>query len=173
MYAEGARNFWIHNTGPLGCLPFFLVNFHVQPNNTDEVGCVKSHNEVAQEFNRQLKGSVYRLRDQFQDAAFTHVDIYSAKYALFEDAAKIGFVDPHGFCCKHPEDPSVRCWDVKTVNGSSVYATSCRNPGEYISWDSIHFTEAANHWVANHIWDGSLSDPPIPITDACQHPAFQ
>ena len=90
MYQEGARSFWIHNTGPLGCLPFFLVNFPVQPNNTDKIGCVKSHNEVAQEFNKQLKDLVYTLRGHFPDAAFTHVDIYSAKYALFKDAAKIG-----------------------------------------------------------------------------------
>lgn len=167
LYGGGARNFWIHNTGPLGCLPFFLEHFPPKPENTDEIGCIKSHNEVAQVFNEQLKNTVSQLHDQLGDAAFTYVDIYSAKYSLFKDAAKEGFVDPHGYCCKHPDNPNLRCWNVETVNGTSVYATSCSNPGEYISWDSIHFTEAANHWIADHILDGSLSTPPLPITKAC------
>ena len=33
---------------------------------------------------------VYRLRRQLQDASLVYVDIYSAKYSLFKDAAKLG-----------------------------------------------------------------------------------
>lgn len=53
------------------------------------------------------------------------------------------------------------------VNGTEVFGGSFNNPQEYISWDSIHYTEAANNWVANHIFDGSFSDPRVPITGAC------
>ena len=61
------------------------------------------------------------------------------------------------------------------VNGSEVDGDvdvdgdgdSCSNPWEYISWDGIHYTEAANQWVAGRILNGSLSDPPLPISEAC------
>lgn len=54
------------------------------------------------------------------------------------------------------------------MNGTEVTAVSCENPSKYINWDGIHYTEAANHWIANRIVDGSFSDPSIPIAELCQ-----
>lgn len=53
------------------------------------------------------------------------------------------------------------------MNGSEIYGASCSNPLEYLSWDGIHYSEAANKWVANRVLDGSLSDPPVAISEAC------
>ncbi|KAM3202834.1 hypothetical protein P3L10_030459 [Capsicum annuum] len=99
LYEKGARAFWIHNTGPIGCLPYFLVEYPPSPDNADQNGCVKSYNEVAQEFNKQLKDSVSRLRDQHPDAVLICVDLYSAKYSLISNAKDYGFVDPLRCCC--------------------------------------------------------------------------
>lgn len=167
LHELGARTFWIHNTGPIGCLPYFLMNYPPKPGNIDEAGCVKSFNEVAKEFNRQLKNRVSKLRTELHESLLVYVDIYSAKHNLISGSKKYGFVDPLGYCCKHVGNSTLRCWDKKTVNGTTVYATPCNNPSEYISWDSIHYTEAANRWVANRISDGSLSDPPVPLTSLC------
>ncbi|KAL2903437.1 hypothetical protein RDABS01_002147 [Bienertia sinuspersici] len=162
-----ARTFWIHNTGPIGCLPYLLLKYPPKPGNVDEAGCIKSYNEVAKEFNRQLKSRISELQAQLHDSLLVYVDIYSAKYSLISESKKYGFVDPLGYCCKHAGNSSLRCWRKNTVNGTAVYATPCSNPSEYISWDSIHYTEAANRWVANQISDGSLSDPPVPLTRFC------
>ncbi|GMH04274.1 hypothetical protein Nepgr_006113 [Nepenthes gracilis] len=149
LYRLGARSFWIHNTGPIGCLPILLGNKTLK---TDKIGCIESFNAVAQAFNKELKDKVSQLRTQLLDTALTYVDIYSARYYLIKNAKHFGFKDPLGYCVK---------------NG-----TSCSDPSEYISWDGIHFTEAANHWVANLTFDGSHSNPPLPITKACQkHPS--
>ena len=51
---------------------------------------MKPKNEVAQEFNRQLKDMVFQLRAQLPNAAFTYVDVYSAKYALISNAKNEG-----------------------------------------------------------------------------------
>ncbi|KAA8529647.1 hypothetical protein F0562_034253 [Nyssa sinensis] len=102
LYQQGARAFWIHNTGPIGCLPYFVVNYPPKPGNADQNGCVKSYNEVAQEFNNQLKDRVSKLRSHLQDALFTYVDIYTAKYSLISEARKHGFVNRLGYCCGHP-----------------------------------------------------------------------
>ena len=53
------------------------------------------------------------------------------------------------------------------MNGTTVLSDACANPATYVSWDGIHMTEAANKWLANEILNGSLSDPPIPVTHAC------
>ena len=62
----------------------------------------------------------------------------------------------------------VWCGTKALVNGSAVFGASCANPSQYVSWDGVHYSQAASQWFANHILNGSLSDPPIPITQACQ-----
>ncbi|GMP57838.1 hypothetical protein CsSME_00021746 [Camellia sinensis var. sinensis] len=128
---------------------------------------MESHNEVAQEFNKQLKDKVSQLRTKFEDALLVYVDIYSAKYSLISEAKDYGFVNPFKYCCGHHGDYSVKCGEIAVVNGTPLYGSACSNPSEYISWDSVHYTEAANQWVANHILDGSFSDPQIPIAQTC------
>jgi phospholipase/lecithinase/hemolysin len=61
----------------------------------------------------------------------------------------------------------VWCGNKGRINGSEIYAGSCEDPSMYISWDGVHYTEAANHWFANQIIDGSFSDTTIPISHAC------
>lgn len=80
--------FWIHNTGPIGCLPYILANFPSAQK--DEVGCAKSYNEVAQYFNHQLKEATVQFRKDLPLAAFTYVDIYSVKYSLYKEPKKYG-----------------------------------------------------------------------------------
>ena len=80
-----------------------------------------------------------------------------------------GFADPLKVCCGyHVNYDHVWCGSKAIVNGSEVYGASCANPSQYVSWDGVHYSQAANQWFANHILNGSLSDPPIPIIQACQ-----
>ncbi|XWS34707.1 hypothetical protein CRYUN_Cryun21dG0060900 [Craigia yunnanensis] len=165
LHQQGARAFWIHNTGPIGCSPFQVLDYPPQTENVDQNGCIMSQNEVAQEFNRQLKEGVIQLRMQLPDAVLTYVDIYSARYSLISEAKKYGFANPLSYCCGHY--PDILCWGKKIMNG---LGTSCSNSSAYISWDGIHYSHAANMWVANKVLDGLLSDPPTPITEACRMP---
>ncbi|XP_039034724.1 GDSL esterase/lipase At5g14450-like [Hibiscus syriacus] len=167
FYHQGARMFWIHNTGPIGCLPVFVLNSPPEPGNADQTGCIKSYNELAKEFNKQLKDWISRLRAKLHGARLTNVDIYSAKYSLISEAHKYGFVDPFINCCGHFGDYPVECGKSSVVNGTEIFGASCSDPSKHISWDGTHYTEAANHWIANRILDGSFSDPPVPITKAC------
>jgi hypothetical protein len=64
----------------------------------------------------------------------------------------------------------VECGKKAIVNGTEVFGASCSNPSVYISWDSIHYSHAANKWVANQVLTGNLSDSPVPITKACRKP---
>lgn len=91
MYEKGARAFWIHNTGPIGCLPvatFYILN--PQPGFLDQFGCIKGQNDMAVEFNRQLKDRVNKLRAELPLAALTYVDVYTAKYGLISNTKNQG-----------------------------------------------------------------------------------
>ncbi|OMO69650.1 Lipase, GDSL [Corchorus olitorius] len=168
LYKEGARYFWIHNTGPLGCLPYTVLYDKLKPGNLDKNGCVKPQNGVAMEFNRQLKNKISQLRTQLPFAKFTYVDVYSAKYALISNAKNLGFVDPVNFCCGSFYGYHINCGKKAVVNGT-VYGNPCNHPSRHISWDGIHYSETANMWIAERILNGSYSDPPVPIRDACHH----
>ncbi|KAL2523284.1 GDSL esterase/lipase [Forsythia ovata] len=169
LYQLGARAFWIHNTGPIGCLPaaaFYIQN--PKPGFLDKYGCIRDQNNMAVEFNRQLKTRVEKLRQELPRAALIYVDIYTAKYHLIRNAKYYGFMDPWKICCGHHEkNISVWCGQRTIINDTEIFGGSCGSPTTYISWDGVHYTQAANHWIANTILNGSFSDPPKPIDHAC------
>jgi phospholipase/lecithinase/hemolysin len=169
IYQQGGRAFWIHNTGPIGCLPVAVMYIRNPPAGfLDQYGCIKGQNDMAVEFNKQLKDRVIKLRAELPDAAITYVDVYAAKYGLISNAKNQGFVDPLKICCGHHEnDVNIWCGNTANVNGTEIFGASCGNPSLFISWDGVHYSQAANQWIANHVLNGSLSDPPIPITHAC------
>lgn len=90
MYDRGGRSFWVHNTGPVGCLPYIMDLHRVTAAQVDKAGCANPYNEVAQFFNRHLKAAVLQLRKQLPLAAITYVDVYSVKYSLISRAKKHG-----------------------------------------------------------------------------------
>ncbi|XP_021651985.2 esterase-like isoform X2 [Hevea brasiliensis] len=171
IYNLGARSFWIHNTGPLGCLAYIFESFPLAEK--DSAGCAKAYNEVAQHFNLNLKESVAQLRKDLPLAVFTYVDIYSVKYSLFSEPEKHGFELPLVVCCgyggKYNFSSNVRCGDTVAANGTQIVVGSCDRPSVRVNWDGVHYTEAANKFIFDQISTGAFSDPPIPLKMACHN----
>ncbi|XP_023521576.1 GDSL esterase/lipase At1g54790-like isoform X1 [Cucurbita pepo subsp. pepo] len=193
LYDEGARNFWIHNTGPLGCLAQNVAKFGTDPSKLDEFGCVSSHNQAAKLFNLQLHALCKKLQGQYSDGNVTYVDIYSIKSNLIANYSRLGWpscctlasfsvnpvksdallhFDMAGFeqpimaCCGYGGPPlnydsRIVCGHTKMLNGTLVTAKGCDDSSEYINWDGIHYTEAANQYVSSQILTGKYSDPPF------------
>ncbi|KAF3943873.1 hypothetical protein CMV_029609 [Castanea mollissima] len=166
LYDQGARNFWIHNTGPLGCLPQNVAKFGTDPSQLDELGCVSQHNQASKLFNLQLHALCRKLQGQFSDANVTYVDIFTIKYNLIANYSRYGFEQPIMACCGFGGPPlnydsRVSCGQTKILNGTSVTAKGCPDSTEYVSWDGIHYTEAANQYVSSQILTGKYSDPPF------------
>ncbi|KAH0907363.1 hypothetical protein HID58_039190 [Brassica napus] len=169
IYQQGGRTFWIHNTGPFGCLPVNMFYMGTPaPGYLDKSGCVKAQNEMAMEFNRKLKETVINLRKELTRAAITYVDVYSAKYEMMSNPKRLGFANPLKVCCGyHEKYDHIWCGTKGKVNNTEIYGAPCRNPGSAVSWDGVHYTEAANKHVADRTLSGLLTDPPVPITRAC------
>ncbi|KAL3644487.1 hypothetical protein CASFOL_009667 [Castilleja foliolosa] len=172
LYADGARSFWIHNTGPVGCLPYVMDRFFVTAAQIDKYGCSSPFNEVSKYFNLRLNDTIMLLRKELPRAAINYIDVYSVKYSLISQAKKLGFESPFLACCghggKYNYNRFIKCGSKKVVNGTDIIvANSCKDPSVRISWDGTHFTEAANKWILDQIVDGSFSDPPVSLDFAC------
>ncbi|XP_058083714.1 GDSL esterase/lipase At1g54790-like [Magnolia sinica] len=166
LYDQGARRFWIHNTGPLGCLPQNIAKFGGNPSKLDELGCVSSHNRASKVFNLQLYALCRKLQGEFIDANITYVDVFSIKFSLIANFSRNGFKHPTTACCGYGGPPlnydaRIFCGQTKNLNGSSVMAEGCDNANDYINWDGIHYTEAANLYVSQQILTGNYSNPPF------------
>ncbi|KAI6692508.1 hypothetical protein NL676_020218 [Syzygium grande] len=166
LYDQGGRNFWIHNTGPLGCITQNVARFGTDPSKLDEIGCVSGHNQAAKLFNLQLHALCTKLRGQYTDANMTYVDIFSIKSNLIANYSRYGFEQPHMACCGYGGAPlnydsRISCGQTKVLNGTTVTAKACDDSTEYVNWDGIHYTEAANQFVSSQILTGRYSDPPF------------
>ncbi|CAH8386151.1 unnamed protein product [Eruca vesicaria subsp. sativa] len=164
LYWEGgARNFWIHNTGPIGCLAQMVSLFGREKSKVDEFGCVIGHNEAAKLFNLQLQGLVRNLSQQYRDANFTYVDIFSIKSDLIQNHTKYGFDQSIMVCCGTGGPPlnyndQINCGSTGTSsNGTKITATACNDSSKYVNWDGVHYTEAANRFVSQKILSGKYS----------------
>ncbi|XP_042048629.1 alpha-L-fucosidase 3-like [Salvia splendens] len=168
----GGRSFWIHNTGPVGCLAYVLDRVPVEPGQIDKAGCADPFNQVAKYFNLKLNETVVQLRKELPSAALTYVDVYSVKYELFTQARKHGFVNPLRSCCghggKHNYDLHVGCGAKIKVRGKEILVGKpCKDPSVAVVWDGVHYTQAANKWIFDQIVSGAYSDPPISLKEAC------
>lgn len=68
-------------------------------------------------------------------------------------------------------DSRVYCGNSRVINESILTATACLDPQNYVSWDGIHATEAANKLITWAILNGSYFDPPFPLYELCDlHP---
>ncbi|CAN1271469.1 GDSL esterase/lipase At1g54790 [Linum perenne] len=151
LYNIGARNFWIHNTGPLGCLATVIAQTTAAA--TDQFGCLASRNRAAAAFNTHLNHLCTNLKSQFPDINLTYVDIYSVKLDLIANYSRYGFKEPIAACCGYGGPPLN--FDIRVPCGA-VTANVCNRPSEYVNWDGVHYTDAADRFVAQRLISGKF-----------------
>lgn len=77
-----------------------------------------------------------------------------------------GFKQPLQTCCGYGGPPlnydsRVACGQTLVLNGILSNTTECSDNTEYVNWDGIHYTDAANLHVSSQILTGKFSDPPF------------
>ncbi|CAH8381971.1 unnamed protein product [Eruca vesicaria subsp. sativa] len=163
LYDEGGRRFWIHNTGPLGCLPQKLSM--VQSKDLDQHGCLASYNSAAKLFNQMLDHMCEKLRIELRDATIIYIDIYAIKYSLIANSKTYGFERPLMACCGYGGSPyNYNARITCAHRGANV----CDIGSRFISWDGIHYTETANAIVAMKILSMRYSKPQAPFLFFCR-----
>ncbi|BAD54729.1 putative lipase homolog [Oryza sativa Japonica Group] len=97
LYYNGAKNLWIHGTGPLGCLPQKLAVPRADDGDLDPSGCLKTLNAGAYEFNSQLSSICDQLSSQLRGATIVFTDILAIKYDLIANHSSY---DANVFFCR-------------------------------------------------------------------------
>ncbi|KAL8143424.1 hypothetical protein V2J09_016456 [Rumex salicifolius] len=171
MYGIGGRTFWVFNLVPIGCYPAFLVELRHDASDLDAYRCIISYNKAVADYNHVLKDALARTRPSLPTgASLVYVDIHSAVLDLFQNRTAYGTIK-YGIkaCCGHGGgdynfSPLVFCGNSKTINGTVLTTTSCVDPENYVSWHGVHLTQAANKIIAASILNGSIFDPPFPLS---------
>ncbi|XP_059634292.1 GDSL esterase/lipase At4g01130 [Cornus florida] len=172
LYALGGRAFLVLNLAPVGCYPSFLVELPHNNSDLDKYGCMISLNNAVVEYNNMLKEALLQTRQQLPHASVIYVDTHAVLLKLFQHPKSYGLKYGTKACCGYGDDthnfsPKVFCGNSKLINGSNVTATACSDPYNYVSWDGVHATEAANKLVTKAILTGSFFYPPFPLHKLC------
>ncbi|KAL5859594.1 hypothetical protein ACOSQ3_000897 [Xanthoceras sorbifolium] len=172
LYALGGRTFLVLNMAPVGCYPSFLVELPHDSSDIDMYGCLISYNNAVVSYNNMLKDTLAQTRATLPNSSLVYVDIHSVLLGLFQHPISHGLKYGTKACCGYGGgdynfDPQVYCGNTKEINERTVTARACSDPGNYVSWDGIHATEAANKLVTEAILNGSYFDPPFPLHQLC------
>ncbi|KAL6575671.1 hypothetical protein OROHE_001048 [Orobanche hederae] len=157
LYNMGGRTFMVLNLAPVGCYPAFIVQFPHESSDYDAYGCLSSYNNAVNEYNSMLKDAIGQARQELKDANLIYVDTYSVLLELFQHPTNHGMQHGTTACCGY--GGGSYNFDKQAYCGSSK-ASACSDPQNYVSWDGIHLTDAANKMMAYGILgDGSTFDP--------------
>ncbi|PHU09535.1 GDSL esterase/lipase [Capsicum chinense] len=172
IYALGGRTFWVLNLAPIGCYPAFLVELPHNTSDIDQFGCMISYNNAVVDYNNMLKAALAQTRKKLADANVLYVDTHAVLLELFQHPTSHGLKYGTKSCCGYGDgaynfNQQVFCGNTKQVNGKNVTAKACEDPQNYVSWDGIHATDAANKVTAYAILNGSYFDPPFPLHKYC------
>ncbi|KAL7140212.1 hypothetical protein ABFS83_09G106600 [Erythranthe nasuta] len=140
LHGLGARRIGVTSLPPLGCLPATrtLFGFH-------ESGCVSRINTDAQQFNKKINSAATQLQKQLPGLKIVIFDVFQPLYDLIANPKKSGFTEATKGCC-----------GTGTVETTSLLCNSksfgtCSNATQYVFWDSVHPSEAANQVLADSL----------------------
>ncbi|TVU22869.1 hypothetical protein EJB05_32590 [Eragrostis curvula] len=154
---EGAKTVVVSGIAPLGCAPAnlaFLSNQtggELEPN----TGCLKDLNLVSKDHNQQLRRALMLLGGRYPGVQVIYADFYAPIIDFAVSPDRYGFNGTDGVLrasCGGGGDLTALC---------GMPGVSAGNPSAHVSWDGVHLTEAANHFIADGWLRGPYAHPPI------------
>ncbi|CAN6212653.1 unnamed protein product [Urochloa humidicola] len=142
LYTLDARKFVVANVGPLGCIPYQKTI-----NRIGEDECVKLPNQLAAQYNGQLRELLIELNDNLPGARFCLANVYDLVLELITNYPNYGFETAAVACCGNggSYDGLVPCGPTTSM---------CDARDKHVFWDPYHPSEAANVLLAKYIVDG-------------------
>ncbi|KAL8466055.1 hypothetical protein ACS0TY_035250 [Phlomoides rotata] len=140
IYGLGARKIGVTSLPPLGCVPIARTIFGYH-----ERGCVSRLNTDAQQFNKKINSAAAQLQKQYPDLKLVIFDVFKPLYDIVSDPKKNGFIEATRGCCGTGtlETTSLLC-NPKSIG-------TCSNSSQYVFWDSVHPSQAANQILADSL----------------------
>ncbi|XP_010522937.1 PREDICTED: GDSL esterase/lipase At4g01130 [Tarenaya hassleriana] len=177
IYGIGGRTFMVMNLAPVGCYPAILTTFRHNHSDVDAYGCLISVNNAVDYYNSLLQQALADSRARLANSTIVYLDTNKILLDLFRHPKSYGMQHGTRACCGHGGgpynyDPRLFCGTTKVIDGRSMTASACTDPYNYVSYDGIHATEAANRHISAAIIDGSISHPPFALSHLCRIHSF-
>ncbi|MED6183702.1 hypothetical protein PIB30_040255 [Stylosanthes scabra] len=159
----GAQTLVVPGNFAIGCNFVYLNSYpSTDMEDYDESGCLKSFNNFAEYYNKQLLAELNRLQELHPDVNIIYADYYHDSLQIYKSPRKFGFTKSIlNSCC--PLDNANNHNAVMKKCGEQGVIT-CNDPSQYISWDGIHLTEAAYKWIAKGLLKGPFTNPKIGLS---------
>uniref|UniRef100_A0A5B7A5W5 Putative GDSL esterase/lipase APG n=1 Tax=Davidia involucrata TaxID=16924 RepID=A0A5B7A5W5_DAVIN len=138
LYGLGARKIGVTSLPPLGCLPAAITLFGFHEN-----GCVSRINTDAQGFNKKINSAAANLQKQLPGLNLVIFDIFKPLYDLVHSPSNSGFAEARRGCCGTGTVETT----IFLCNPHSI--GTCANASQYVFWDSVHPSQAANQVLAD------------------------
>ncbi|THU56517.1 hypothetical protein C4D60_Mb11t18060 [Musa balbisiana] len=142
LYSLDARKVVVANVGPIGCIPYQKTI-----NKVKEAECVGLPNQLAVQYNSQLRDMLTELNDNLPGAKFVLANVYDLVMELLTNHRSHGFRTTSYACCGDGGQ-------YQGIIPCGPTSTMCDDRSEYVFWDPYHPSEAANLFLAKYIVDG-------------------
>ncbi|GAA0141259.1 hydrolase [Lithospermum erythrorhizon] len=146
LHGLGARRIGVTSLPPLGCLPATRTLF-----GSHENGCVSKINTDAQQFNNKINSAVSQLQTQLPGLKIAVFDIFKPFYDLVNTPSNYGFTEANKGCCGTGRVETT----VFLCNPHSP--GTCSNATQYVFWDAVHPSQAANQVLADSLITQGIS----------------
>ncbi|XP_078159770.1 GDSL esterase/lipase At2g23540-like [Carex rostrata] len=145
LYTLDARKFVVANVGPIGCIPYQKTI-----NNIAENECVSLPNQLAKQYNGQLRELLAELNDNLPGAKFCLANVYDLVYELINNYEHYGFNTASQACCGNGGI-------YRGLIPCGPTTTMCEDRSKHVFWDPYHPSEASNLLMAKYIVDGDTN----------------
>ncbi|KAG0488117.1 hypothetical protein HPP92_006928 [Vanilla planifolia] len=142
LYYLDARKVVMGSIVPIGCIPYQTSLAPV-----DETGCAELPNQLAMQYNGELKKLLTELNQQLPGANFLYANLYDIFMEIIKNHQSYGFETATDACCGNG---GVHGGIIVCGPASSL----CQDRSKYVYWDPYHPTEAANLIVAKKLVHG-------------------
>ncbi|GJN06430.1 hypothetical protein PR202_ga24159 [Eleusine coracana subsp. coracana] len=146
---------------PIGCFPLYLTLYpSSNKDDYDEIGCLKSFNDLSSYHNELLKTAVSRLQTKYPGVRLMYADFYAQVADMVRSPDKFGLKYGLKVCCGAGGQGSYNYNNGKRCGMPE--SSACDDPENYLVWDGIHLTDAAYNAIADGWLDGTYCSPGNP-----------
>ncbi|XP_021287390.1 GDSL esterase/lipase At1g31550-like [Herrania umbratica] len=156
----GAGTILVPGSVPLGCMGSYLALFQSSDKEKHDpvTGCLTWANEFGEYHNELHQKELDRIPKLHPHVHIIYADYYNTAMRFYTSPNKFGFTEtlkscsgvggPYGF------NSSLRC-------GDPPLRTCCDDPSSHVSWDGVHYTEAAYRLLSKAILEQLFTIPNI------------
>ncbi|KAL1338916.1 hypothetical protein HN51_033506 [Arachis hypogaea] len=147
IHEVGGRKVGILNQPPFGCILALKLRL-----NGTKGSCVEEASSLAKMHNNVLSVELQKLKTQLRGFKYSYFDYYNWVFDVIKHPSKYGFKESGVACCGSGlYNGDYTCGGKRASKDYDL----CKNPSDYVFFDSVHPTERVNKIFSQIMWSGN------------------